>query len=321
MTMKSHQQPFRCRSGIYWAVACSLLGVTRGGTAHWSRPLAFASPSTSSDGSLKRENDSNVRLFSRGPDTQLSAATLAWTGEAVVADPFDPDFRPSSSPFDNELWGPPTSTTTAASTTTLADVGEFQIFCDLDGVLVDFEAGVQKICQQSTAEIAKQTMWRKIAQSKTAFFQELPWTRDGPQLWDAIRHLQPTILTGVPDLKNSRMEKFKWCVDHLGMEEYRHVDLAGYGYRHSNVNGNPKACPQQEKGITNIITCWSYNKHNESGSFAVLIDDRIALKESWEARGGIFVHHTDTDSTLRQLTELGVLDTEDVRGRKPAFLP
>ena len=94
----------------------------------------------------------------------------------------------------------------------------------------------------------------------------------------------------------------------MGMDEYRHVDMAGNdGYNHASVNGVPKAERSSSSSVTNIITCWSYNKHYESGQRHVLIDDRIALKESWEAKGGIFVHHTSTDSTLQQLQEIGVL--------------
>lgn len=314
--MESHtQQRPITRHGLYVAVACSLLGNTN---AHWGQPLAFATPRVE-ENPLKRERESEVRLFSRGPDTVLSAATLSYTGDsyqvyggdAAVLDPFDPNFRPTK----NSPWGPSPVSISADGTTVAApalDVvapaeGEFKIYCDLDGVLVDFEAGVQKICRQSTAELAKTTMWQKIEQSNTAFFADLPWMPDGPQLWEGIRHLKPDILTGVPDLQGSCSDKFQWCRDHLGMEEYRHVDMAARGFGHSSVNGIPK---EQEGGVTNIITCWSYNKHHESGHQAVLIDDRIALQESWVAKGGIFVHHTNAKSTLRKLRELGILEDE-----------
>jgi hypothetical protein len=40
---------------------------------------------------------------------------------------------------------------------------------------------------------------------------------------------------------------------------------------------------------------------------SVLIDDRIALADDWIKKGGIFVHHTDTESTLEQLQCHGIL--------------
>ena len=44
---------------------------------------------------------------------------------------------------------------------------------------------------------------------------------------------------------------------------------------------------------------------------SVLIDDNQQLAEKWELRGGIFIHHTSTEETLRKLKEVGVLPKED----------
>ena len=257
---------------------------------------------------------------SQSPSQLNSAATFVLEDySTVVDDPFDPNFRPS--PTWEDTWGQPptaTSTTTKSSSAYFGEVAalpveyihdaahQFRIFCDLDGVLCDFEHGVQTICRRSTHEIAKTTMWQAIAKSNVAFFENLRWTRDGRRLWNAIRHLKPDILTGVPDLANARIEKYNWCRQNLGMQEYRHVDMAGDGFHHANVNGNTKACKIQDGPITNVITCWSYNKHHESGQHALLIDDRIELKAKWEANGGIFVHHTDAETTLQKLEQLGV---------------
>jgi O-acetyl-ADP-ribose deacetylase (regulator of RNase III) len=41
--------------------------------------------------------------------------------------------------------------------------------------------------------------------------------------------------------------------------------------------------------------------------FSVLIDDRQDLQQDWEAAGGIFILHTDTTSSLRQLREKGII--------------
>ena len=260
------------RKALYVAVAASLLGVSSGSSTSCSSPwgitataststprssrgkvLAFASPQVVAESSNskaaitahhQRERDSNVRLFSRGPDTLLSAATLTLTGDSssrtffttpstptasssssssstagstatkedVVTDPFDPNFRPPASVNDDPYWGVPLPVVTtnkkdrtlATTTTTSTDLlpTNFHIYCDLDGVLVDFERGVRSICQAATSELSKTTMWSKISQ-ETAFFAELPWMHDGPQLWDSIQHLKPTILTGVPDLVSS----------------------------------------------------------------------------------------------------------------------
>ena len=43
------------------------------------------------------------------------------------------------------------------------------------------------------------------------------------------------------------------------------------------------------------------NKQKFSGPNCVLIDDRGDLREAWEARGGIFIHHTSALESIRQL--------------------
>ncbi|CAB9527057.1 expressed unknown protein [Seminavis robusta] len=300
---RSQKQP---RQALYVALVCSLMGITQ---ATRSPIVAFAA-SQEKRTTLKRERDSSVRLFSRGPDTQLSAATLGWSlmesSTTTTMDAFEPDFQPSSSSlFNSDFWGPaPITLPQEYSQPSVIDsVDNLKIYCDLDGVLCDFRAGVEKVCQKTPEELPKETMWQKIEQSNIPFFAQLPWMKDGKQLWNAIKVYKPTILTGVPNLQDSCSDKYQWCRENLGMEGYNHVDMAGRGFLHSNVNG-----ARQLEQKTNIITCWSYNKHHESGANAVLIDDRIELQAKWEAAGGIFVHHTNTKSTLRKLKALGLLE-------------
>lgn len=197
----------------------------------------------------------------------------------------------------------------------IADQSEIRVYCDLDGVLVDFEAGIRSIFPDLPEEFSsfhipdlkRSTMWQKVKQAD-AFFERLPWTRDGKRLWHAIRDLKPSILTGVPNHPSSRIEKLRWCERELGVE-VNHIDMAGHFRSHLNVNGQKKL-PDK----CNVITCWSDNKHFESGPNAVLIDDRLCLRERWEAAGGIFIHHDgDVDLTLQKLHSIGIISNYDSR--------
>lgn len=200
-------------------------------------------------------------------------------------------------------------TSTQLTQLTRSSEQTFKVYCDLDGVLTDFEHGIRQLFPDvqhhrsfQIQDLERSTMWRKVAQAD-AFFEKLPWTRDGRRLWQAIEHLQPDILTGVPNHPSSRMEKYRWCQRELGLRNAAHVDMAGWLHDHRCVNGGQK----QRKG-GNVITCWSSNKHHESGPGAVLIDDRQQLRDAWEAKGGIFIHHTgNVDDTIRQLREHGIL--------------
>jgi len=57
----------------------------------------------------------------------------------------------------------------------------------------------------------------------------------------------------------------------------------------------------------NIITCWSKNKYRESRRGCVLIDDRKDLGIEWTKAGGVFIHHTDTSSSIAKLQSEGII--------------
>ncbi|KAL7533957.1 hypothetical protein ACHAXR_005550, partial [Thalassiosira sp. AJA248-18] len=200
-----------------------------------------------------------------------------------------------------------TAATAASSSSSSASSSQFKIFCDLDGVLVDFDAGVKKLFDgRSPDQLPNQgMMWGAISKSDQ-FYARLPWTSDGKALWEELKchaSTTPDILTGVPRTNKSRAEKFAWCKRELGIS-VNHVDMAGKKSAHAVVSGRRR----NKEGVVNVITCWSKNKHCESKESHVLIDDRLALQEAWEERGGIFIHHTKTERTLSMLREKGILE-------------
>ncbi len=147
-----------------------------------------------------------------------------------------------------------------------------QVYCDLDGVLVDFAHGIKQIFDnRAPEEIPKPTMWEGVT-SVDSFYENLPWTPDGKQLWTAIQPLSPDILTGVPYYVNSRREKVNWCRRELQSVmpspfHVHHVDKAAYnGHDHVSVNGHEYVRPNSDRNahVVNVITCWSKNKHYES---------------------------------------------------------
>ena len=79
--------------------------------------------------------------------------------------------------------------------------------------------------------------------------------------------------------------------------------MAGKKASHELVTGRRK----DKEGVVNVITCWSKNKHCESKANHILIDDRLALREKWEQRGGIFIHHTSAARSIKLLRERGVI--------------
>ena len=75
------------------------------------------------------------------------------------------------------------------------------LFLDCDGVLADFDAGARKVLGMSVGAFeerhGKREFWRRLARTKD-FYATLPEMPDAQQLFGAVKHLQPTILTGLP---------------------------------------------------------------------------------------------------------------------------
>ena len=169
------------------------------------------------------------------------------------------------------------SAAATAATGDAATTPSRRVFCDLDGVLCDFEAGVVKTTGLRVEEFMSiGTMWSELARAEPGFYSSLDWMSDGRDLWAAIAVLEPTILTGLPRGKWASPQKITWCARELGPD-------------------------------VPVITCMARDKHKHGGAGDVLIDDRIKAKEPWEDMGGLFVHHQTTEQTLRELQRLSLL--------------
>eukprot|EP00929_Paragymnodinium_shiwhaense_P071121 TRINITY_DN36133_c0_g1_i1.p1 TRINITY_DN36133_c0_g1~~TRINITY_DN36133_c0_g1_i1.p1 ORF type:complete len:323 (-),score=30.20 TRINITY_DN36133_c0_g1_i1:132-1100(-) len=178
----------------------------------------------------------------------------------------------------------------------------FRVFCDLDGVLADFDRGVRRICNgQPPAALSISEMWREVDKERD-FFRRLHWTAGGKRLWRALataqRHqrwpptaLPPAVLTGLPtsQTKSVIRQKQAWCARRLGPD-------------------------------VQVICCWKRDKprYCRKGGSDILIDDRWEAKPAWEAVGGVFVHYTgDVDSCLAQLCMLGAVDADATALQRP----
>ena len=267
--------------------------------------LASTASSGSSSNGSNGSSSGIANPYAKKRDAPSSSAAAASGTRA--SSPIDLTSSPASSPVSKKRKAE--RTCTSSSTDCCGEKGlnkqqqqeQYKIYCDLDGVLVDFDAGIQRVTGSKPHQLPPYIMWAKVA-SAPDFFENLGWMADGKELWNSIKGMNPDILTGVPTAKKSRAQKAAWCERELGMPT-SHVDMAGTKKAHEVVSGRRS----KEEGVVNVITCWSHNKHCESRRGAVLIDDRLSLQQDWVARGGIFIHHTNTRKSLGELRRLGIL--------------
>ena len=150
-----------------------------------------------------------------------------------------------------------------------------RLFLDADGVLADFDRGARDLLGMSPkAYIAKHgrgAFWKRLAKAPN-FYGSLPQMPDAQLLFSAVKHLKPTILTGLPLGEWAAPQKVKWAAEHF-------------------------------PGVP-IITCMARDKHKHMARGDVLVDDRERHRTAYEEAGVVFVHHLNAEDSLRQLAKI-----------------
>lgn len=150
-----------------------------------------------------------------------------------------------------------------------------RLFLDCDGVLADFDRGATAILGLPPRQFEKRhglgRFWAKLAQAPDFYFS-LPLLPGARELVDAVRHLHPVILTGLPQGNWAAGQKKRWA--------------------EQNFPGIP------------IITCMARNKRDHGRPGDVLVDDQLRHAHLWEEMGGVFVHHRNVPETLERLSTL-----------------
>lgn len=187
----------------------------------------------------------------------------------------------------------------------------YQIYCDMDGVLVDFGSATSKILNdlinnpeehqdnkklykailRAKEEIGEEEitskhfsfgsphkeiinlMFRALASNKD-YWVEMDWLEGGKELWDFIEPYKPIILTApIKSTSASKLGKEEWCANHLGKEVEVIVD--------------------EEK--------WKYAKRE--GKTGLLIDDRKKNVRLFRDAGGKAILYTDLKSAEDEIKQ------------------
>ena len=149
-----------------------------------------------------------------------------------------------------------------------------QLFLDCDGVLADFDKGATAILGMPPKAFEKRhglgRFWAKLA-SAPDFYFSLPLLPGATELFEAVKHLDPIILTGLPQGNWAADQKVRWAAQHFPG--------------------------------TRIITTMARNKRNHGKPGDVLVDDMLKHAALWEEMGGVFIHHREVDETLARLKD------------------
>ena len=149
-----------------------------------------------------------------------------------------------------------------------------QLYLDCDGVLADFDKGATAILGLPPRAFEKKhgigRFWQKLATAPDFYFS-LPLMPDAMELFEAVKHLDPVILTGLPRGNWAADQKKRWAAEHFPG--------------------------------TKIITTLARDKRDHAKEGDVLVDDQLKHRHLWEEVGGIFVHHRDAHRTIDELAE------------------
>ena len=96
-------------------------------------------------------------------------------------------------------------------------MSKYKIYCDMDGVLVDFNKGYKELTGEDlTGEHRNDTdFWDPITKVGYDFWFNLEWVPDGKQLWNYIKKHEPKILSAPSREEVSRVAKHDWIEKEL----------------------------------------------------------------------------------------------------------
>lgn len=154
-----------------------------------------------------------------------------------------------------------------------------RIYLDCDGVLADFDKGAEAVLGMPPGVFEKRynpgLFWKRLAQAD-GFFANLEPLPDAYELYEAVKHREPVILTGMPHGDWAAPQKRRWAERHFpGVE---------------------------------IITTMAALKREHCHPGDVLVDDRVKHRHLWIEAGGVFIVHRNARSSIEKLRALGYLD-------------
>jgi hypothetical protein len=154
---------------------------------------------------------------------------------------------------------------------------QYKIFVDMDGVLVDFEDGYERLTGKNIKGNhvkGDATFWQPITDAGIKFWAGLKWMPDGKELWSYIKPYNPEILSAPSREESSKIGKHVWIKN--------------------NIPG------------VKLILRSAERKQELAEPNAILIDDKEDNIQQWKDAGGIGIRFISTEQTINDLKKLGL---------------
>lgn len=173
---------------------------------------------------------------------------------------------------------------------------KYQIYCDMDGVLTDYEKRFIELLRKEGHKYYSKEVINQVTRPKhfeklegegelenftdnyigLDFWTGMEWMPNGRQLWSFIQPYNPVILTSPSKHNTSRLGKRLWVKEHL-------VPAPPVEFRFGEA------------------------KSDFANENAILIDDKPSNLEAFASKGGIALEVKDGEiqSVINKLKELG----------------
>jgi hypothetical protein len=167
------------------------------------------------------------------------------------------------------------------------DINEYEIYCDMDGVLCDFDAQFDHYFGESVKEYIAdkgiKSFENAVNEAGQEFWITMPMLAGAKELWQKIGKYGVTILSSPGEFEGAKEGKIKWIKENLRPSPKK-IIFKQTGQKHTEIQG----------------------KGEEEIKKSVLIDDYGKNLKPWESIGAKGIKHSaDTlQNTLDSLEEL-----------------
>ena len=155
----------------------------------------------------------------------------------------------------------------------------YKIFCEIDGILTDFDQQVKNSYFLSPKDYIEKNgekkFWEDIDKLGLEFWERMEWAPQGLELWDVLKNTNIEILSSPYQSETSRIGKRNWV--------------------RFNICG------------TRLNMCHSTRKWYFSEPYAILIDKEESIIKEWEERGGIGILFESTSQVLEKLHSFKII--------------